>query len=123
MPKCRKSIVENYIVVITKISGKNSTCADGEFQCRGVFQSKQCIPYSKVCDKQTDCTDGSDEPLHCGVNECARVQDNGCGHRCIDTKESYRCECNQGETIFFGCLSKAVEITNGSFGCAMRPIL
>ena len=39
---------------------------------------------------------GSDEPLHCGVNECARVQDNGCNHKCIDTKEGFKCECNEG---------------------------
>ena len=41
-------------------------------------------------------TSGSDEPLHCGVNECARVQDNGCNHKCIDTKEGFKCECNEG---------------------------
>ena len=75
----------------------NSTCGENEFQCKTTLRhNKKCISYDKVCDKQEDCPDGSDEPLHCNVNECARVQDNGCNHRCIDTKEGFRCECNEG---------------------------
>ena len=58
--------------------------------------SKKCIPYEKVCDKSPDCADSSDEPLHCGRNECLRTEDNGCAHTCVDTKESYTCECNPG---------------------------
>ena len=29
-------------------------------------------------------------------NKNPYVQDNGCNHRCIDTKEGFRCECNPG---------------------------
>ena len=75
------------ILLFSCLDVSNSTCADGQFQCR---RSKKCIPYEKVCDKITDCSDSSDEPLHCGVNECARVEDNQCGHKCVDTKESFR---------------------------------
>ena len=71
----------------------NSTqCAEGEFQCR----NKKCISYDLVCDKQDHCGDDSDEPLHCGQNECARVEDNGCHHKCVDTKDSFYCTCNPG---------------------------
>ena len=49
-----------------------------------------------MCDKTPHCSDNSDEPLHCGKNECARVEDNGCGHNCIDTKEGFECYCNPG---------------------------
>ena len=54
----------------------NSTCSENQFQCKtaGIVQlgNKKCIPYDLVCNKENDCPDGSDEPLHCGVNECAR---------------------------------------------------
>ena len=57
---------------------------------------QKCIRRDLVCNKVPDCPNGSDEPLHCGVNECARVADNQCGHKCVDTVESYKCECNPG---------------------------
>ena len=55
---------------------KNSTCKENEFQCKTVssLYNRKCISYDLVCNKESDCPDGSDEPLHCGVNECARVQ-------------------------------------------------
>ena len=72
---------------------KNDTCGENEFQC---VSDKKCISYDLVCDKTPHCSDNSDEPLHCGKNECARVEDNGCGHNCIDTKEGFKCYCNPG---------------------------
>ena len=72
---------------------KNDTCKDDEFRCKA---DKKCISYDLVCDKVPHCSDNSDEPLHCGKRECARVEDNGCGHICIDTKEGFRCACNAG---------------------------
>ncbi|XP_040583657.2 LOW QUALITY PROTEIN: low-density lipoprotein receptor-related protein 2 [Lepeophtheirus salmonis] len=68
-------------------------CPEGHFKCQ---RSKECIPYEKVCDKVSDCTDNTDEPLHCNKNECDMIEDNQCGHYCVDTKESYRCECKDG---------------------------
>lgn len=38
-------------------------CKDGEFQCGN---SDQCIPESKVCDAQYDCSNNMDEPMSCG---------------------------------------------------------
>ena len=43
-----------------------------------------------------DCEDGSDEPAHCGVDECAKPETNGCEHRCINTLTGFHCECNAG---------------------------
>jgi hypothetical protein len=67
-------------------------CAEGQFTCA----NGKCISYDLVCDKQDHCGDESDEPFHCGQNECARVEDNGCGHICVDTKDSFHCKCNPG---------------------------
>jgi low density lipoprotein-related protein 2 len=57
---------------------------------------------SLVCNKVVDCPGekdkliSSDEPLHCNVNECAKVELNQCGHKCIDTPTGFHCECNKG---------------------------
>ena len=79
-------------------SGNNSTCSEFEFKCNNPVSGavQKCIRRDLVCNKVPDCPNGSDEPLHCGVNECARVEDNQCGHKCVDTAESYKCECNPG---------------------------
>ncbi|KAL7294867.1 hypothetical protein TKK_0011791 [Trichogramma kaykai] len=72
---------------------KNATCPNAnEFRCT----SGQCINAQLVCNKEIDCNDGSDEPAHCNVDECARIELNQCGHRCVDTPTSYYCECNPG---------------------------
>lgn len=70
----------------------NTTCATGQFTCT----NGQCIDYHLVCNKVSDCTDDSDEPLHCNVDECAKVEIHQCGHKCVDTLTSYYCDCNQG---------------------------
>ncbi|CAB4061166.1 LRP2 [Lepeophtheirus salmonis] len=62
-------------------------CPEGHFKCQ---RSKEVFRMKKVCDKVSDCTDNTDEPLHCNKNECDMIEDNQCGHYCVDTKESYR---------------------------------
>ncbi|XP_044762088.1 low-density lipoprotein receptor-related protein 2 [Coccinella septempunctata] len=72
---------------------ENSTCANSsQFRCN----NGQCIDYHLVCNKVADCADESDEPLHCNVDECAKVEINQCGHKCVDTLTGFYCECNQG---------------------------
>lgn len=70
----------------------NVTCAAGQFACN----NGQCINSTLVCNKVADCSDESDEPLHCFVDECAKVEINQCGHKCVDTPTSYYCDCNKG---------------------------
>ncbi|XP_026327983.1 low-density lipoprotein receptor-related protein 2 isoform X3 [Hyposmocoma kahamanoa] len=71
---------------------ENKTCPAGQFKCN----NDQCIDNRLVCNKVSDCTDDSDEPAHCNVDECAKLEINQCGHKCIDTLTGYYCDCNQG---------------------------
>ncbi|KAI5717758.1 hypothetical protein M8J77_010754 [Diaphorina citri] len=71
---------------------ENSTCSSSQFRCN----NGKCIDYHLVCNKESDCEDDSDEPLHCNVDECAKVETNQCGHKCVDTLTGYYCECNTG---------------------------
>ena len=63
-----------------------------QFRCK----SGQCIDYERVCNKQIDCDDSSDEPANCGVDECAKIELNQCEHKCVNTLTGYHCECNAG---------------------------
>ncbi|KAL0271000.1 UNVERIFIED_CONTAM: hypothetical protein PYX00_008246 [Menopon gallinae] len=69
-----------------------STCAEWQFRCN----DSQCIPYRLVCNKVSNCADDSDEPLHCNVDECAKVELHQCNHKCVDTLTGYFCDCNPG---------------------------
>nr|XP_049706722.1 low-density lipoprotein receptor-related protein 2 isoform X3 [Helicoverpa armigera] len=71
---------------------ENKTCPAGQFKCN----NDQCIDNRLVCNKVSDCTDDSDEPPHCNIDECAKLEINQCGHKCIDTLTGYYCDCNQG---------------------------
>ncbi|CAH0730104.1 unnamed protein product, partial [Brenthis ino] len=71
---------------------ENKTCPVGQFKCN----NDQCIDNRLVCNKVSDCTDDSDEPAHCNIDECAKLEINQCGHKCIDTITGYYCDCNQG---------------------------
>jgi len=33
---------------------------------------------------------------HDNVDECAKVEINQCGHKCVDTLTGYYCDCNEG---------------------------
>lgn len=71
---------------------KTSACPNDKFRCK----NGQCIDYHLVCNKVSDCSDDSDEPAHCNIDECAKVELNQCNHKCIDTPTGYHCECNTG---------------------------
>lgn len=75
------------------VEKENSTCVTpGQFTCT----NGQCIDYQLVCNKVPDCRDESDEPLHCNVDECAKVEVHQCNHKCVDTLTGFYCECNTG---------------------------
>lgn len=81
------------VLLFIASKGRNTTCPNPkDFMCG----NGNCIDSSLVCNKEPDCADESDEPLHCGVNECERVQMNQCGQKCVDTPTSFYCECHTG---------------------------
>lgn len=47
----------NLLIVSWWVSGAETECADGQFQCR----NKRCIPTIWRCDDDDDCSDNSDE--------------------------------------------------------------
>ncbi|KAA0193938.1 hypothetical protein HAZT_HAZT000341, partial [Hyalella azteca] len=95
----------------TNCEPKNK-CAAGEFQCK----NGDCIDLKLVCNKVSDCKDDSDEPLHCNVDECAKVEINQCGHKCINTIIGYECACNTGYKLMDD--KKACEDVNE---CTEQP--
>ena len=114
------SIINGYFVIFVSwsiVDNKNETCGQNEFRCEA---DKKCISYDLVCDKTPHCSDNSDEPLHCGKNECARVEDNGCGHNCIDTKEGFECYCNPGYQLMADgkACQDINECTEGASPCS-----
>lgn len=87
----------------------NNTCSSlDQFRCN----NGQCIDAQRVCNKEIDCSDESDEPLHCNVDECAKTEIHQCGHKCVNTLTGYYCECNQGyKLVKIMKSSKLVSVT------------
>jgi low density lipoprotein-related protein 2 len=71
---------------------EKKVCPPHQFACA----NGDCIDMTLVCNKVSDCSDDSDEPAHCNVDECSKVEVHQCGHKCIDTPTSYYCTCNDG---------------------------
>lgn len=98
--------------------GRKNTTTCAQFRCN----SGQCVEYERVCNRQVDCDDGSDEPPHCGVDECAQPETNGCEQRCVNTLTGFRCECNSGyklQTDQRTC-GDIDECTQGPAECSQR---
>lgn len=74
------------------IAEPEKTCGPAEFRCK----NGECIAMKLLCNKVSECSDDSDEPLHCNVDECAKVELHQCGHKCINTIIGFECACNQG---------------------------
>ncbi|KAL3274221.1 hypothetical protein HHI36_015632 [Cryptolaemus montrouzieri] len=74
------------------VKENNTRANSSQFRCN----LRQCVNNHLVCNKVSDCSDDSDEPLHCNVDECTKVRINWCGHKCVDTLTGFYCDCNQG---------------------------
>ncbi|MPC17646.1 Low-density lipoprotein receptor 1 [Portunus trituberculatus] len=116
----------------TPTSKSNNTCAsDSQFSCGG----GNCIPKQRMCDGINDCSNGEDELVQlCGIDEC-REKNGGCEHLCVNTRESYYCQCRPGYRLVrkFNCedIDECVESpgscsqkctnTIGGFHCSCQP--
>ncbi|XP_077531619.1 vitellogenin receptor Yl-like [Haemaphysalis longicornis] len=72
------------------IATTDSACWSDEFRCG----SKECIPWSRVCDMHLDCADYSDEGSHCETH-CGTAN-GGCAHICRESPLGPQCSCHPG---------------------------
>ncbi|XP_042588115.1 low-density lipoprotein receptor-related protein 2 isoform X5 [Cyprinus carpio] len=67
-------------------------CPTHLFQCG----SGECVDPDLVCNKASDCADGSDEGVGCLKNNCSSPSRPSCQHYCINTPHGARCGCKTG---------------------------
>ncbi|XP_073770596.1 uncharacterized protein si:dkey-88l16.3 isoform X2 [Danio rerio] len=67
-------------------------CPTHLFQCG----SGECMDPDLVCNKASDCADGSDEGVGCLKNNCSSPGSPSCQHYCINTPHGARCGCKTG---------------------------
>ncbi|XP_016097815.1 low-density lipoprotein receptor-related protein 1B-like [Sinocyclocheilus grahami] len=67
-------------------------CPTHLFQCG----SGECVDPDLVCNKASDCADGSDEGLGCLKSNCSSPSHPSCQHYCINTPHGARCGCKTG---------------------------
>ncbi|XP_063845968.1 very low-density lipoprotein receptor-like isoform X2 [Scylla paramamosain] len=110
----------------------NDTCnPESQFSCG----DGKCIPKQRMCDGINDCSKGEDELVQlCGIDEC-REKNGGCEHLCVNTRESYYCQCRPGYRLArkFNCedidecleapgsCSQKCTNTIGGFHCSCQP--
>ncbi|XP_045116249.1 LOW QUALITY PROTEIN: low-density lipoprotein receptor-like [Portunus trituberculatus] len=115
----------------TPTSKSNNTCAsDSQFSCGGgnCIRSSACVTASMIA-----VTERTLVQL-CGIDEC-REKNGGCEHLCVNTRESYYCQCRPGYRLVrkFNCedIDECVESpgscsqkctnTIGGFHCSCQP--
>ncbi|CAL8318102.1 unnamed protein product [Lota lota] len=108
------------------------TCPTSMFQCG----SRECLDPALVCNRITNCADGSDEGPGCLQQNCSSPAAPRCDHRCVNTPQGARCycspgfrhhtsgmscvdedECNQGEAV---CKHRCLNMP-GSYVCRCHP--
>ncbi|XP_059395613.1 low-density lipoprotein receptor-related protein 2 isoform X2 [Carassius carassius] len=67
-------------------------CPTHLFQCG----SGECVEPDLVCNRASDCADGSDEGVGCLKNNCSSPSRPSCQHYCINTPHGARCGCKTG---------------------------
>lgn len=97
--------------------------------------NNKCILRERLCNRRNDCGDWQDESEElCGPNECER-NNGGCTQLCVDTRESYYCQCRSGYRLVgkYTCedIDECLEIpgtcsqrcvnTVGSYHCSCLP--
>jgi len=53
--------------LVTNSLQENVTCDFGQRPCAN---REQCVPLSRLCNREKDCEDGSDEGSHCSYFDC-----------------------------------------------------
>ncbi|XP_050977886.1 low-density lipoprotein receptor-related protein 2 isoform X9 [Labeo rohita] len=67
-------------------------CPTHLFRCG----SGECVDPDLVCNRASDCADGSDEGVGCLKNNCSSPSSPSCQHYCINTPHGARCGCKIG---------------------------
>uniref|UniRef100_T1IUN7 EGF-like domain-containing protein n=1 Tax=Strigamia maritima TaxID=126957 RepID=T1IUN7_STRMM len=106
-------------------------CPSDHWECPGV--SEHCIPIGRVCDTKSDCPNGADEGIGCGLGDC-RSFNASCTHQCQQTPIGAVCLCPSGQKLNDSktcidinecdppgaCSQKCID-TKGSFKCLCAP--
>ncbi|CAL8280063.1 unnamed protein product [Merluccius merluccius] len=77
------------------------SCPASTFQCG----SSECLDPALVCNRITNCADGSDEGPGCLQQNCSGPAAPRCDHRCVSTPHGARCSCAAGFRLHTGGVS------------------
>ncbi|XP_018613772.2 low-density lipoprotein receptor-related protein 2 [Scleropages formosus] len=68
------------------------SCPSHQFQCG----TGECLDLALVCNKTSDCPDGSDEGEGCLTAMCSSPDSPQCTHNCYSTPQGPKCSCKVG---------------------------